>query len=642
MTEVLLTEMTFNDKVWYLSEEGYQSEHYYAPFLSKSPQLELGQIKGGYIGVRLGNISIVNKPNDRFSPFSIFSGGYSKLIAEPTQTIPVVIKWQQNDVVSSIFDGTMYLKTFGSDSLTFLLEDSYTDIDLLVDEIDIKAGFSTLNTISISAAGTVATVISPDHGLSTNDEVTITTATNVNFNVDSAPITKVDDNEFTYAITSTTATEIAGTYTVQFKEKKPGPFSFGIVTMKRGLIQKEDGTGTTKGFSYANPQLSTTDTTNRLLLYDDGILVGSTNNAGSSGTTRTSTATPTKTAKVVTVTTTSAHGANVGDQVTISGISDNASGGSSGDYNGIFVIIAVPTNTSFSYYNNSRHSITGISGSNNVFIESNYFGIDRFPTTTTIFSRADDPDASTGTDGALNGVVLLGTAYVSGVSTNGQTLSDFFEYVANKLNVDNVNFELSPNASTLNLEKWETSQTKLIDYAGTIAEGSNHLFEIKNNELRVIDRAIIPDNSISIENKDIISASYKIPYPIKAFRSSWREYIPNTTVTPANIEDRPVSVMISNSPTGKIVDIPEITQDIDDQRAMLESIKTVLNKPVITLQIGNVRTDLKVGGRIKATRAEDGLSIDMLIRTVAYDFTGLSTKVAGEGTIVVIEQTSVY
>lgn len=137
-------------------------------------------------------------------------------------------------------------------------------------------------------------------------------------------------------------------------------------------------------------------------------------------------------------------------------------------------------------------------------------------------------------------------------------------------------------------------------------------------------------------------ASYKIPYPIKAFRSSWREYIPNTTVTPANIEDRPVSVMISNSPTGKIVDIPEITQDIDDQRAMLESIKTVLNKPVITLQIGNVRTDLKVGGRIKATRAEDGLSIDMLIRTVAYDFTGLSTKVAGEGTIVVIEQTSVY
>ena len=101
MSDVLLTEMTFNGKTWYLSEDGHLSEHYYAPYLSKSPQLELGQIKGGFIGVRLGNISIVNKPNDKFSPFSIFSGGYGKLLSNPTQEIPIVIKWQQNKRTSS-------------------------------------------------------------------------------------------------------------------------------------------------------------------------------------------------------------------------------------------------------------------------------------------------------------------------------------------------------------------------------------------------------------------------------------------------------------------------------------------------------------------------------------------------------------
>ena len=66
------------------------------------------------------------------------------------------------------------------------------------------------------------------------------------------------------------------------------------------------------------------------------------------------------------------------------------------------------------------------------------------------------------------------------------------------------------------------------------------------------------------------------------------------------------------------------------------------NKPVINLTIGDVRTDLKVGTRIKGIRKEDGLSLDMMVRTVSYDFSGLTTKVSGDGTISVIEQTSVY
>lgn len=638
MSDVLLTEITFNGKTWYLSEDGHLSEHYYAPYLSKSPQLELGQIKGGFIGVRLGNISIVNKPNDRFSPFSIFSGGYGKLLSNPTQEIPTVIKWQQNERTSSIFDGTMYLKTFGSDTLTFLLEDSYQDVDLLQDELDIKSGNSTLSSVSITAAGTTANVISPDHNLSTGDQVTVSGATNSNFNVSESSITVVDDNTFTYSISSTTATELAGNYVIQFKEKKPGPFSFGIVRMKSGLIQKEDGTGTEKGFSYANPQLDANSTTNRLRLFDDGILVGTTDSTGNAGRTRTGNSVS-RTGDIVTVTTSASHGTVVGEQVTVQGISDSGSGDK---YNGTFVVIDVPTPTTFSYYNNAYQTVSGITGSNNVFFESNYFGVDRSPTSSTIFTRADDPDASTGQTDATNGVVLLGTAYVSGISSNGQTLADFFVYVAGKLNITNVNFSLAPNASTTNIQQWVTTQTKLIDYAGQVAEGANYLFEVKNDELKIIDRAIIPTEFIEIENKDIVSSAYKIPYPAKAFRAKWSEQIPNTTVTPSEIEDRPVSIMISNSPTGRIVDVPYVTENIDDQRAILNSIKDILNKPVIDLVVGDVRTDIKIGNRVKAIREEDGISIDMIVRTVSYDFSGLSTKISGDGSIIVIEQTSVY
>ena len=640
MSDVLLTEMTFNGKTWYLSEDGHLSEHYYAPYLSKSPQLELGQIKGGFIGVRLGNISIVNKPNDRFSPFSIFSGGYGKLLSNPTQEIPIVIKWQQNERTSSIFDGTMYLKTFGSDTLTFLLEDVYEDIDLLTNELDIKAGDSTLSSVSITASGTTANVVAPDHNLSTGDEVTVFGAATANFNVSESSITVVDYNTFTYTISSTTATELAGSYVIQFKEKKPGPFSFGAIRMKKGLIQKEDGTGDQMGFSYANPQLDQSSTTNRLRLFDDGILVGTTDSTGNAGRTRTGNAIS-RTGDIVTITTSANHDAVVGDQVRVTGVTDSG-GGSDSRYNGTFVVIDVPTPTTFSYYNNAYQTVSGISGSSNIFFESNYFGIDRLPTSSTIFTRSDDPDAGTGTTGATNGVVLLGTAYVSGISSNGQTLADFFVYVAQKLNITNVNFSLAPNASTTNIQQWVTTQTKLIDYAGKVAEGSNYLFEIKNDELKVIDRAIIPTEFIKIENKDIISSAYKIPYPAKALRAQWNEEVPNTTVTPAQIEERPVSVMVSNSPTGKIVDIPYVTENIDDQRTILNAIRNIINKPVVDLVIGDVRTDIKIGNRIKAIREEDGLSIDMIVRTVSYDFSGLSTKISGDGSIITIEQTSVY
>jgi len=36
MSEVLLIEIQFNSKSWYLSEEGYLGQNYYAPYLSET------------------------------------------------------------------------------------------------------------------------------------------------------------------------------------------------------------------------------------------------------------------------------------------------------------------------------------------------------------------------------------------------------------------------------------------------------------------------------------------------------------------------------------------------------------------------------------------------------------------------------
>ena len=67
-----------------------------------------------------------------------------------------------------------------------------------------------------------------------------------------------------------------------------------------------------------------------------------------------------------------------------------------------------------------------------------------------------------------------------------------------------------------------------------------------------------------------------------------------------------------------------------------------MNKSIIDISIGGIRTDLDIGDRIKFAREEDSISVDMVIRTTKFNIDGLETSYSGEGTITVIENDSVY
>jgi hypothetical protein len=133
-----------------------------------------------------------------------------------------------------------------------------------------------------------------------------------------------------------------------------------------------------------------------------------------------------------------------------------------------------------------------------------------------------------------------------------------------------------------------------------------------------------------------------MPNPIKAFRSSWDINIANTTVRPAVLDQREESVMLNNFSSGEIRDIINVTKNREDQTLILNSIKSILNKPVITANIGGIQSNLEIGSRIKFNRQEDGVSVDMIIRTISFDFSDLQTQIAGDGFITVIEQDSIY
>ena len=502
---------------------------------------------------------------------------------------------------------------------------------MLEQAVEIDSDLTTLPVVSISAAGTTATVNAPDHKLSTGDLITVTNSSTSAFNVADSSITKVDDNSFTYTVSSVTATEISG-FTLKHYQKKNAPFSFGKVTREKGLIK----TAKANGFEYANPQLKTNDTNNPLQLFDDGVLVG-TSLSSDTGVVRTISSVS-KLGDEVTINASAAHNCVIGSQVSIKGLTH-------ADYNGVFTVIEIIDSDSFKIYNNSPETLSGTSGTNNLGVFGNYYGSVRVPSATAIKSRQIDIAETNSSNSGANGTVLVGSALVSGISSNGQTVAEFFEYVASKLFPDgdySMDFKKAPNASSRNLELWETSQKKMIDYSGRIAEGCNHLFRVKNKEVMVVDRANMPESFTTIQNKDIMKARYKVPYPTKAFLSKWRVNIPNTTTTPARLDTMDASVLISNTDSGKVQESTPVTKNLDDARTYLEATKDILTRTIVNVDVGNIRTDVDIGDRIKFTREEDSISVDMVVRTKKYNIDQLRTTFSGDGTITIIENTDVY
>lgn len=745
MSEILLVEIEFNSKRWHLSEEGYIGENYYAPYLAETPTLELGEVKGGYIGVRLGDLSIANRPNDRFSPFSIFGGGYAKLLANPNQRIPVQIYWQQNKLIESLFDGFMYLNSFNTDGFNFLLEDKTEDIDLLSEARDFNSDFVSVNSISITGEGVnlTALVSAPDHGLKTDDYIQISDSPISDFNtydntkneIIPVQITVIDDNFFRYTlintVSGTTGFSRSSEYLMETYTKKPQPFSFGIIKRKKDIIlineAERSAIGEKSGQEFSNPNLRIDlPNTHPLKLFDDGVLVG-TNVPSRLGDLSfgIDVSAIEEQPNYLKITTVSNHGLIVGSTVSLGGatprevntseafyvVSDvlsttefkvyarfttdieisvnNVSGSISptGLPSSRYFVSDITSETSFVVINNSttytitttsahgvhiglpvKLNVSGSSVSVKTFVETpgEYYGVDREPTDDVIYTRAyfndlltwdnapasSDPSYSDyvrniGGDSGIDvsskdGTVLVGTALVSGLSSNGQTLSEFFEYIARKVGVTNVDFSSAPNASSTNLQLWETSQTKAVEYAGEIAYAANHLFEIKGDVLRVIDRSYIPSTSTVINNWEIVEAEYKMPTPTKALRTKWIENIAVSREERVSLATREESVMISNMATGEIVDITPVTENPADAENILLKIRDILNKNVITLKIGRIRSDIIVGTRVKANRDEDGISLDMIVRTINYNFGDMSTEIVGDGTLVVIEQDQIY
>lgn len=627
--------LNFGGKTWYLSNEGYAGENYYAPYVSKVPKLEIGQESGGFISSKFGNMVLRNVPYDRSSPFSIYSGNYKSLIENTNQLITTEISWGVKEI--PLFEGTVYLSNVTTDQISLVLQPPETTIDLLDDVTDFDAGpdENSLTLTSVTGSGNTATVTTPAaHLLNTGDYI-YANGWSGNFDEVAAPITKISDTSFSYptqnAVTGTGANGVIRPYL-----KQSNPFAFGIINQKPNLVKQENRTGEIyRNPLKHNPTGSASDP--HLELFDDGILVGTTDSTDINDTSK-SVHALTRDGNMATVTTSADHGKIAGTRVQIDGADQR-------EYNGSFTIFDVPASNQFRYvvFNEpvtpATKSSSAVSSSNTLTLKifGNYFGSGRVPTATQVKSRAADNSGS----GTL-GTRMVGRASVSGISPHGKTLLEFWQYIQGRLNISALDYTKAPNLASKELNVWQEGQTTVKEFAGKVAESTNHVFYIRNDTLIVVDRANQPSTFTEFRNYEVINASFAAQYPLQAVESNWPVYIPRPDKFPASLETVKRQARVENLPNGKVLKVDTVVDDPSKMEVFLTAIRDYEKQPLITLSVNDIRDDILIGDRIKFDREEEFASYDFQVMQISFDFEQAQTEFSGKGSVSLIDRTGIY
>tara|TARA_S200000501_G_C20865700_1_gene761841 strand:+ start:1537 stop:3687 length:2151 start_codon:yes stop_codon:yes gene_type:complete len=707
--KILLAEFDFDGRTYYLGTEGFTSENYYQPIMTSASKIQIGSSNGGFMSVNFGNLTISNDPKEKDSPFNLHTGSFAKLLNNPNQLINVRVYWGKQK--TALFEGTMYFSQMKEDSMTFILESQDFSQNALVERATDNAeettdlgsplgsggkfapsftSFATDFSVELHNWSTTTTgdnaikaTFNEAHGLSVGqvlymDFVPTDGTDNVDANIyanslvrwvigdsyivplGSIAVDSVTELEVTfkpnYPLGSNVGTpNIYGYWTLYNFPSEVAPWMFGKVEKEAGILQHPD----VDDRKYWNP-LKHNDPSNPILLYDDGVLVGTSDPADIDTTIPDSTAywkltfnkAELETFKVAyPVTAMFGNGTTpsdttyfpalyVGDQVTVTGsIFDSL--------NGTFQVSSVQGNNQFTYsiYNvgddvtNAGSDILSDNApraGKGITRFGNYFGGTRSPTEEFIYTRAI---TIANEQGVTN---ISGEALVTGVGRDGETLLEFFTWAQGQLEVTNLDTSLAPDLATKKVGVSVTSQIKVTDLMGKIAESTNHLCYVRDDTLHVIDLGYENPNFITVPSYEIVQGQVSNDYPISYVETSFSKKVVQDEEWPITVTDDNVAVRVDNVAVGSSQSVEAVSKVSIDCRAYLQAILSHKKKAKMTITLNDVNLDILIGSRIKFSREEEQISYDMVVEQINYDFKGMSTQFSGQGSISVIEREGIY
>ena len=79
--------------------------------------------------------------------------------------------------------------------------------------------------------------------------------------------------------------------------------------------------------------------------------------------------------------------------------------------------------------------------------------------------------------------------------------------------------------------------------------------------------------------------------------------------------------------------LADTVAQVSNMTTILNETRDVKKKPQASITVSEIKTDYYPGDRFKLDRSEDQITIDMIARTITWDFNNKTTNIKGDATL---------
>ena len=612
-----LTSTPFSDAVYYVSDtpSTWKNDRFYQPYIISPPFIELGDYDAGWLNVNVGNLQLVNRPNDSSHPFS--GANYTALLSSPATAIPVILRYNGKQLL----DGTAILNNLTPEFLSFQLEAKVQRTNLLrlivaetsskAELIELKnngAGKIRITTAALHNFGLGEqaffqgmSIVGEELEYNPSDTATLFTITDVtdttfDINVDVSTIAYTNPSSGNYSFDSGTQLTATETFSISQSLESICTISSGItITVAQSVILAIQG----------EAQLPQTYSV-------------------SSGDT-------------ITIV--------FGSTVSVTGLNAYDIGNASAtDTQLPFAFGTVTLQEPVPILNAAKTQV----GNPNLKTTSASVqddGQDEVLNASLSYDFYTVPDGEVPRFTLQSGS-LEGEASISGISihfdtTNGdENAYDFFGWLAQSIGYS-YDSSLASNANNddRKVSIFETNQQRILDFADQVAKALNMQFYLddENDILHLIDRENIPGTaSLTLEDYEILASQIDLPAPLSGLLSSNSYNLAVGTglgSNPYKLLKVERAVRVANIDTGRDDTIKTFSPSIEVAAEVLTDIIAVKNKPRLSVTIDGINLDVQAGERIDVNNKTLGITGNMIVRKRAWDFVNETTTFSGDSTL---------
>ena len=235
-----------------------------------------------------------------------------------------------------------------------------------------------------------------------------------------------------------------------------------------------------------------------------------------------------------------------------------------------------------------------------------------------------------------NGDVNAGSA---GDKTS--TLGDLLTYIAADIGLSYIDTsKTSTHTDTLSI--WQTKKIQVLELFSKVCQSTNHQYYIARKQsgtgegeyvMVLIDRANNPTaNQLLSEN--IVSSSYRISSPLASvtLRMNW--------VDLSGPETNTLDMVSTNLSYGKQIVYKNYygTNKVAyGSQAKVDAIRDIDKKPTASVVLDGIQDTAKPGDRFTFTREQDQVTVDMLARSISWNWATRQTTLEGDAALSIYE-----